>query len=146
VSFVGHGEALPALMRACTTNPRTVRELLERTDPYFVGIRCRVENGLAVFDELNVPGNYASIRAALRAMPGADTPVFRIVDDATREASLRPVRAGCVVFNLMAHRIITLQYRDGAITRNGSGQVFDGERVTGATFFYRLPQSWALVP
>jgi hypothetical protein len=146
VSFVGHGEALPALMRACTTNPHQLDELLERAEPYYHGLRDRVENGLAMFDERNTMGNYGHIHEALTAVRGEETPVFRIVDDITREASLRPVQAGCVVINLMARRIITLQNGYMAITRNGRGEIFDGERHTGATFIYRLPQTWSLVP
>jgi hypothetical protein len=146
VSFVAHGESLPALMRACTTNPRVMDELLERADPYFAGLRERVANGLALFDERNTIDNYDFIHGALKAVAATDTPVFRIVDDVTREASLRPVQAGCVLINLVARRIITLQNGYIAITRNGRGEFFDGERLTGATFVYRLPQTWSLVP
>ena len=146
VSFVGHGEGLPALMRACTTNPRTLAELLERAEPYYSGLHERVDNGLVMFDERNLPGNYAAIHYALSAVKPEETPVFRVVDDTTREASLRPVKAGCVVINLKERRVITLQNGYIAITRNGRGEVFDGERLTGATFIYRLPQTWSLVP
>jgi hypothetical protein len=146
VSFVAHGEALPALMRACTTNPRTLDELLDRSEPYYVGLRDRVANGVAMFDERNTPENYGHIHRALEGLAPDETPVFRIVDDITREASLRPAKAGCVVINLMARRVITLQNAYIAITRNGRGEVFDGERLTGTTFVYRLPQTWSLVP
>jgi hypothetical protein len=146
VSFVAPGEALPALMRSCTTNPRTLDELLDRAEPYFAGIRERVENGLVMFDERNLPGHYDSIHFALKEAQPEESPVFRVVDDMTREASLRPVKAGCVVINLKERRVITLQNGYMAITRNGRGEVFDGERLTGATFVYRLPQTWSLVP
>jgi hypothetical protein len=146
VSFVTHGEGLPALMRACTTNPRTLVELLERSEPYYSGLLERVDNGLAMFDERNLPGRYDAIHQALAAARPDETPVFRVVDDVTREASLRPVKAGCVVINLKERRVITLQNGYMAITRNGRGEIFDGERLTGATFIYRLPQTWSLVP
>ena len=146
ISFVTHGEALPALMRACTTNPRDLDELLERSEPYYVGLRERVVNGLVMFDERNVPGEYGFIHGVLEAAKPDETPVFRVVDDETREASLRPVKAGCVVINLVARRVITLQNGYMPITRNGRGEIFDGERATGATFVYRLPQTWSLVP
>ncbi len=29
ISFIAHGEALPALLRACTTDPADIGELLE---------------------------------------------------------------------------------------------------------------------
>ena len=31
-------------------------------------------------------------------------------------------------------------------TRTGCGLVFDGARLTGQRFAYRLPEAWALVP
>ena len=146
ISFVAHRQALPALMRGCTTNPHSVGELLERADPYWHGLRDSVGNGIAVFDEWNTRENYGHVQAALRIVKGERTPVFRIVDDVTREASLRPVQAGCVVINLIARRIITLQDGNTALTRNGRGEIFDGKRNTGATYVYRLPKTWSLVP
>jgi len=64
----------------------------------------------------------------------------------TREASLRPVKAGAFVINLIDRRIVTLQNGYQQINRNGRGEIFDGERMTGDTFIYRLPKTWALVP
>jgi hypothetical protein len=146
VSFVTHGEALPSLLRACATNPGDLDELLVRAEPYYGGLRERVANGLAMFDERNAPGNYAAIHASLRQARPEESPLFRIVDDVTREESLRPVKAGAVLFNLIDRRIITLQNGYQAIRRSGRGEVWDGERMTGSTFVYHLPKSWALVP
>lgn len=146
VSFVTHGEALPALLKACATDPADMDELLERAEPYYHGLRERIENGLAMFDERNAPGHYAAIHAALRQARPDETPLFRVVDEVTREASLRPVKAGAVIFNLIDRRIVTLQNGFREITRTGRGEIFDGERMTGDTFIYRLPKTWALVP
>jgi len=146
ISFVAHGEALPALLKACATNPGETVELIARAEAFYHGLRERIENGLAMFDERNAPGHYDAIHAALEHARPDETPLFRVVDDVTREASLRPVKAGAVVFNLMDRRIITLQNGYQEITRTGRGEVFDGERMTGALFTYRLPKSWALVP
>lgn len=145
-SFVAHGEALPALLRSCTSDPGTLSALLEGAEPYYAGLREHVANGLAMFDERNLPGNYAAIHAALDQARPDESPLFRVVDELTREASLRPVQAGGVVFNLIDKRIITLQNGYQAITRNGRGEIFDGQRMTGDTFIYRLPKRWALVP
>src|SRR6266481_4283840 len=57
VSFVAHGEALPALLKACATDPKSIDELLERVEPYYHGLRERVENGIVMFDERNADGN-----------------------------------------------------------------------------------------
>jgi len=146
ISFVAHGEALPALLKACASDPGGTPELIARAEPYYRGLQERIENGLAMFDERNTPGHYDAIHSALAQARPDESPLFRIVDDVTREASLRPVKAGAVVFNLMDRRIITLQNGYREITRSGRGEVFDGERMTGARFTYRLPQTWALVP
>jgi len=146
VSFVAHGEALPALLKACAANPRSVDELLDRAEPFYHGLRERIDNGLAMFDERNTPGRYEAIHGALAQARPEESPLFRIVDDVTREASLRPVKAGALVFNLIDRRIIQLQNGYQEITRTGRGRVFDGERMTDAVFSYRLPRSWALVP
>jgi hypothetical protein len=146
ISFIAHGEALPALLRACTTNPAGIDELLERSEPYYAGLRERVTNGLAMFDERNTEGHYDAIHSALEHAAPDESPLFRVVDDVTREASLRPVKAGAFVINLIDRRIITLQNGYQEITRSGRGEVFDGERMTGDTFIYLLPKTWALVP
>jgi hypothetical protein len=146
VSFVAHGEALPALMKACATNPDVLDELLDRAEPYYRGLRERVTNGLAMFDERNAGGRNDAIHRALEQAQPDESPLFRVVDDVTREASLRPVKAGAVVINLIDRRIIQLQNGYQEITRNGRGRVFDGERMTESTFTYRLPKAWALVP
>jgi hypothetical protein len=74
-----------------------------------------------------------------------ESPLFRVVDDVTREAAC-PGEAGAFVINLIDRRIITLQNLYQKMDRSGRGEVFDGERMTGDTFVYRLPKTWALVP
>jgi hypothetical protein len=146
VSFIAHGEALPALLKACATNPDGMGELLDRVEPYYHGLRERVDNGLVMFDERNVPGHYEAIHRALEQARPEDTPLFRVVDEVTREASLRPVKAGALVINLIDRRIVQLQNAYQEITRRGRGRVFDGERMTNNVFTYQLPKTWALVP
>ena len=146
LSFVAHGEALPALMRACATGPDDIDVLLERAEPYYHGLRDRVENGLAMFDERNTLANRAAIHNALAVAPPEQSPLFRIVDEVTREASLRPVKAGVIIINLIDKRVVQLQNAYREITRSGRGHVFDGERLTATTFTYHLPREWALVP
>jgi hypothetical protein len=146
VSFVAHGEALPALLKACATGPATVEQLLDRAEPFYRGLRERVGNGMAMFDERNVPGSYGAIHNALSKARPEESPLFRVVDEVTREASLRPVKAGAIVINLRDQRIIQLQNAYQEIQRAGRGRVFDGERMTNAIFTYRLPKAWSLVP
>jgi len=146
VSFVAHADVLPALAKACTDNPRTLEQLLDATTYYYEGLREQVLNGLAMFDERNVKGHYESIHQALDLCAPYEQPVFRVVDDRTREASLSPVKAGAVVFNLRAKRIIQIQNTYREITRRGASRVFDGAHMTSEVFSYQLPREWVLVP
>jgi len=146
VSFVADADVLPALARACADNPRTLEQLLDGTTAYYGGLREQVLNGLAMFDERNLAGHYESIHQALDLCASYELPVFRVVDERTREASLSPVKAGAVVFNLRAKRIIQIQNTYQEITRRGAGRIFDGTRLTNRIFRYQLPGEWALVP
>ena len=146
VSFLTHGDALPALVAACASNPRSLRELLERAEPYYRNLSDYVFSALAVFDEHNVAGHYEAVHRALTTLPRHRQPAFRIVDDLTREASLRPVKAGAVIFNLKERRIVQMVNSYREIRRTGHGRIFDGSGQTGAVFSYRLPEEWALVP
>ena len=146
VSFEMDAAALPAMVKACASTPATLELLLDSLAPYYGSLRERVLNGLAIFDERNIPGHYEAIRAAFRFCAPYERPVFRIVNDETREMSLQPVKAGAVIFNLIDRRIVQLQNSYWEITRTGRGRVFDGQRFTGERFAYRLPKDWALVP
>ncbi len=145
-SFVAHGDALPALVAACAASPGSLDELLELSEPYYRNLREYVQAGLAVFDELNVRGHYGAIHEELRRTPSHEQPVFRIVDSFTREASLRPVKAGAIIFNLKAKRIVQVMNSYREIRRSGHAQIYDGSGYTGTVFSYRLPGEWALVP
>ncbi|MBI4496301.1 MAG: hypothetical protein HY689_00145 [Chloroflexi bacterium] len=146
VSFIAPCDAAMALMVVCAHNPRTLEELLTHADTYYPSLKEYVWNGLAVFDERNVPGGLEVIRRILREEQPTDHPVFRVVDDVTREASLQPVKAGGVVINLRAKRIVQIQNSYQEITRSGRVRVFDGSRPGGRTVRYRLPDEWSLVP
>ena len=146
VSFVADADALPALLYACGKEPATVEDLLRLTEPYYHGMRERVLNGLAIFDERNVPGNYEAVHQALAFCAPHEQPPFRVVDDETREASLRPVKAGVILFNLVRKRIVQIQNSYQQITRSGRGRVYDGQTLTPQVFKYTLPQEWQIVP
>jgi hypothetical protein len=146
VSFIVDGEALPALVAACSRNPASLADLLNYVDPLYGDLRERVLNGLAIFDERNVPGEYSAIHQALDFCAPHQQPVFRVVDDRTRETSLQPVKAGAVLFNLKGKRIVQLQNSYREITRSGRHRVFDGHQHTNRVFRYSLPREWAIVP
>ena len=146
VSFIVHADALSALTAACSANPSSLEELLEGAEAYYHCLREPVLNGLAVFEERNARGNYQAIQRALQFCPPHEQPVFRVVDDLTRETSLRPVKAGAVIFNLRARRIIQIVNTYQEIRRTGRARVFDGSVLTDTVYSYRLPKDWALVP
>jgi hypothetical protein len=103
-------------------------------------------DGLAMFDERNTAGHYEAIHRAIELAAPDESPLFRIVDDQTREASLRPVKAGAIIINLIDRRIVQLQNAYREIKRQGRATVWDGERMTETPFTYRLGKDWALVP
>ncbi|MBI2303509.1 MAG: hypothetical protein HYU86_02010 [Chloroflexi bacterium] len=146
VSFIGRCEAFLALVAACAHNPDTLEGFLEAADTYYRSIKDYVLSGLAVFDEWNVEGNYAAIHGALRFYPPPEHPVFRVVDEVTRETSLRPVKAGVILFNLLAKRIVQIQNSFQEVGRKGRLRVYDGNRATDEVMQYNLPSEWSVVP
>ena len=146
VSFILDGDALPALLASCSSDPPDLDALLLGAEPYYSNLHDHVRNGLAIFDEHNTLANPTVIHEAFRFLPADEQPVFRVIDERTREQSLRPVKAGVVIFNLIARRIVQLQNTYYAIQRKGRGRVFDGARLTNRTFVYRLPKRWTVVP
>ncbi|GIW08716.1 MAG: hypothetical protein KatS3mg060_3521 [Dehalococcoidia bacterium] len=146
VSFIGPCAALLPMVAACSRNPSTLGELLAIADEYGANIAGYVQSGLAVFDEHNLPGNYSRIHAALDFLRDHELPVFRVVDDRTRDVSLKPVQAGAVIFNLTAKRIIQIQNTYQDIPRTGVVREFDAAGKTTRVHRYRLPAEWRLAP
>jgi hypothetical protein len=146
VSFVAHGDALPAIVKACSFYPQTLEDLLDLATPFYGSLREYVLSGLAVFDEHNSPENLEEIHTGLVTAAKYEKPVFRIFDDITREASLNPVGAGAVLFNLPERRVVQIVNSYREVRREGRARVFDGDEWTSEIFPYRLPADWALVP
>jgi hypothetical protein len=69
-----------------------------------------------------------------------------VVDDVTRQASLQPVKAGLVLFNLKQKRIVQIQNTYADIQREDRGRVRKKGRVTGRYYDYRLPPDWQVLP
>ncbi len=109
VSFIADCDALPLFVSGCAEGASRLEELLGYVGNRRPQLRGYVESGLAVFDEHNVPGTYDAIHGALSYYAPHETPVFRVVDDRTRQASLQGVKAGVVVFNLRSRRIVQIQ-------------------------------------
>jgi hypothetical protein len=145
-SFAGPGHAIKMLVAACSKGPSTVRELLEHTrryDEYFV---TDIINGLAVFDEHNIQDNTVAIEQEFERQVPDEWPPFRVYNDATRRACTQPGRAGLIVINLAAKRIIQVQNSYAEIQRQDRGRIRSAGKPTRALYHYSLPQEWALLP
>ncbi len=146
VSFVAHSSAAVALTAACADNPMTLHDLLDVSRKYDRGLRDLVLNGLAVFDEHNVPENPRAIHEQLRTLEPRDVPVFRVLDDVTREASLQPVRAGVILYNLLRKRIVQITNTYEPLARAGEVNYHNGKFLSRRVFDYELPPEWSIVP
>ncbi len=146
VSFVAHCDALMPLVAGCARDPRSLEELLTLADQYANGMRERVLCSLAVFDEQNTPESFGSIRKALEICQPHELPAFRVLDDRTREASLTPVHAGVVVFNLKAKRIVQIQNSYAEIKRRDRVRAAKPATPDLQVIRYELPSYWSLVP
>ena len=148
VSFIAPCSTLEALVAACASEsqPRTLEQFLKAAEPFVGDLSERVLSGLAVFDEHNSPDNPRAIHAAIETASPRDLPVFRVVDERTRQASLQPVRAGVVVFNLAEKRIVQIHNTYSEIRRKGRIRVLDASISGARVHAYELPADWALVP
>ena len=146
VSFVAHSSAAVALTAACAENPDTLQDLMTSSRKYDRGLADLVLNGLAVFDEHNVPDNVRAIHEQLRTLPPRDVPVFRVLDDVTREASLQPVRAGIILFNLLRKRIVQITNTYEPLARAGEVNYHNGRFLSRRVLDYELPPEWSIVP
>src|SRR5690606_128282 len=99
-SFVGPCHAIKMIAAACSHRPATLAELLHYTRPYDADFVDGVRSGLAVFDEHNTPDHPEAFHQLLDTVPSAQLPPFRVLDAATRRASLEPVATGLILINL----------------------------------------------
>ncbi|MBI2755203.1 MAG: hypothetical protein HYX52_00685 [Chloroflexi bacterium] len=146
VSFVAPCQTLEGFVAACAAQPKSLDELLEVAAPFVGGLAERVRSGLAVFDEHTSPTNTRWIVAALDSCQPPEAPVFRVLDARTEELSLTPLRAGVVVFNLLARRIVQIQNTYAEIRRRGRVRVVHDGRATPRVHSYELPADWSVVP
>jgi len=146
VSFVAHASAAVALTAACSHNPVTLRDLLDASQRYDRALRASVLNGLAIFDEHNLPDDLSRIHAQLDELPPRKIPVFRVLDSVTREASLRPVRSGVVLYNLPARRIVQIQNIYEPLAPSGEVNYHNGRFLSIRLLPYQLSADWMIVP
>lgn len=146
VSFIADCESLNILVAACAGNPQSLEELLTHTARFDTRLQEYVSSGLAVFDEYNCNGNYERIHAAITHCLPHEVPVFRVVDEKTRQVSLQGLHAGIIIFNLLKRRIVQIQNSYSEVRRKGKVRVRDGSGTTGRIYSYELSSDWSLVP
>ena len=146
VSFVGPGHGSKVFTAACSRRPADLEALLAAAEPFDPDLVAYLLDGLANFDEHNGAGRYEAILASLAAARPADAPPFRVVDEVTRAASLTPVGAGLILYNLSAQRIVQVQNTYGAIRRRDRGRVRASGQPTRQLYRYELPGDWTIVP
>ena len=150
VSFVAPCSALKALVAACAKYPPDLESLLAASSRYHTDLRDQVLNGLAIFDEHNAEGRYEHIHSAIdyaaEQRAQHDLPAFRVVDETTRQASLEPVKAGLVLFNLIERRIVQVHNTYDNVRRQDRGRIHKGGEPTKQLYHYSLPQDWQIVP
>lgn len=146
ISFVGDGFLMLPLVAACASNPPGHKDMLITAEKIDRRVRVDVLNQLAVFDEHNVDGDYEEIRTKLQTAENHEEPVFRVVDEVTRQRSLEPTRTGLIIFNLKDHRIIQVLNQFYAVERKGEVHLHTGSRYSRRTVPYKLPETWSIVP
>lgn len=150
VSFVAPCNALKALVAACSKYPTDLESLLAASTRYDTDLKSNVLNSLAIFDEHNAAGRYDQIHSAIdyaeEQRVQHNIPAFRVVDEATRQASLEPVKAGLVLFNLKERRIIQIHNTYDNVRRQDRGRIHKGGEPTKQLYHYTLPMDWQIVP
>lgn len=146
VSFVAHSSAALALTAACAGDPPTLDELLTASQRFDRGLRGRVLEALEIFDRHNNLRNLRIIHGLLATLPPRDVPAFRVLDDITRQASLHPVRAGVVLYNLTKSRIVQIENTYEPLVRAGEVNYHNGRFLSIRLLKYELPAHWSIVP
>jgi hypothetical protein len=153
VSLVGPCHALKMLVAACAKMPSTLGDLLGHLQPLDAQFADFIASGLAVFDEHHLPPDVAGAAAnganganGSNGSNGANGRVFRVIDPASRQASLQPVVAGLVVFNLNERRIVQVQNSYAEVARRDRGRLRRAGRPVQTYYYYDLPETWRIVP
>ena len=147
VSFVAPVGSLKPLIAACSHRPASVGELLRAVAPYDDQVAKDVASGLAVFDEHITPDTSERLHRLLDDEPERTPPVFRVLDERTREASMQAARGGLILFNLKARRIVQVHNNVLRVRRRDRGRVRSGGvPLDDQLYSYELPADWSLVP
>jgi hypothetical protein len=146
VSFLGPGHGLKVFAAACSRGAESCRALLELAAEYDPAWTSEVRRGINIFDEHNTSFTSEAFAAQIQAADGEPTIPFRVLDSESRARSMQPSKSGLVLFNLKDKRIVQVQNSYADLRRHGRGRIRSDGRPTRSLFYYRLPDSWQLVP
>lgn len=146
VSFLGPGHGPKVFAAACSRGPGDHRDLLRLAERYDARWIADVRAGLHVFDEHNVGASAESFKDHVRSTPGDKLMPFRVIDAMTRHLSTQAARSGLILFNLNQKRIIQVQNSYDELRGEDRGRIRAEGRPTSSFFFYRLPESWRILP
>jgi hypothetical protein len=146
VSFGGPGHVMKALAAGCSDDPPDSRALIRALSAIDERVSEAVLTGLSVFDEHCVPEQPGTVARWLEGRDLSGETAFRVVDDATRRASLAPRRFGLVIYNLAAKRIVQVQNGYGALLRADRGRIREDGKPVRRYYRYELPEAWKLLP
>jgi hypothetical protein len=146
MSFVASGHALKILAAACSRHPSDHRDLIAKAADYDAEFAGAVLAGLSAFDAVRVQGGTVAVGDVLPPDSQDAASPFRVLDEETRRRSMEPARAGLVVFNLRAKRIVQVQNTYADLQRRDRGRLRRDGRPVRALYSYELPAEWSIVP
>lgn len=146
VSFLGPGHGPKVFAAACSQGAGDHRDLFRLAESYDAHWIAEVRAGLHIFDEHNIGASTESFQSHLRSTPGDKLMPFRVIDGMTRHLSTQAARSGLILFNLNQKRIIQVQNSYDELRGEDRGRIRAGGRPTSSFFFYRLPESWRILP
>jgi hypothetical protein len=146
VSFLGPGHGPKVFAAACSQGAEDHRGLLRLAESYDAHWIAEVRAGLHVFDEHNVSALATSFQDHVRSTPGDRLMPFRVIDTVTRRLSTQSARSGLILFNLNQKRIIQVQNSYSELREQDRGRIRADGHPTSSFFFYRLPETWRILP
>lgn len=145
-SFLTPPHIPKALAAAVARGAASVHQLLHLVGVYDERWAQDARLHLAKFDEHNVDEISDDWQTRVLEDDTEGPAAFRVLDQPSRERSLRAAPLGLVVINLKDQRIIQVQNWYDELRRIDRGRIrVDGE-PTDLIFHYELPSDWALVP
>ena len=146
ISFPGPGHGLKMLAAACSRGVANHRDLLCGLEDLDGDLTASVRGGLFSFDEHCLIGDPTTVERWVARRTSLADATFRVLDEATKVASLQPGKLGLVIFNLRYRRIVQVQNSYAPLMRIDRGRIRKDNRPTQHFYRYELPEEWAIVP